>query len=128
MHATFWSFFYLLPSAFDPFSNLLLVSLSGTQGWSLYAPAHLVQDFPDMSRVIFDPSDRFDQRRNTGKSPKIRLVAIGSCTPTKLSFNKRQLFLFKKWFPSCARGAIQRTGVTSAPRKPPLTYSLLAYA
>lgn len=81
-----------------------------------------------MSRVIFDPRDFPDQRRNTGKSPKIRLVAIGSRTTKKLPLDKRQLFLSKKWFPSCPRGAIQRTGVTPAPRKPPLTYGLLADA
>src|SRR5208283_2963592 len=78
MRGVFGSFFYRLPSAFDPISDLLFVSLSGTQGGPLNAPAHLVQNFPYMRRMIVDSCYLLDQCCNTRERPKVRLIAL-SC-------------------------------------------------
>jgi hypothetical protein len=98
------AFFYPRPVLGHPGSDRLVVALDGTTRRPLAAPAHLVEDFPDMAGMVGNPRGCLDHLGHPLKRPEISGISMGERALAQLGLEIFELALVELRHPSRPTG------------------------
>lgn len=119
-------FFYGGPFLRDPISNCFGIALSGLPSRSLESPIHGPQDLPNVTRMITNARQAFNNAGDARESPEIRAKSVSSCPLPQRLIELPPLDRTQPWFSAGPAGGPQSFVPSALPLLVPPTDALSA--